>query len=98
MLIKEHQCDKCEKMFSSKETLKRHINTQHLGLLPFKCDNCQFKTGVKNKLTIHIKSKHTKEPFQCRHCVFITDTDKKLRTHVTMIHGPNRKNKIILSK
>ena len=92
MLIKEHQCDKCEKMFSSKETLKRHINIQHLGLLPFKCDHCEFKTGVKNKLTIHIKSKHTKEPFQCRHSIYIRTVISFLFVFVCLFRTPSEKD------
>ena len=80
-LKRDYQCDKCDKVFSAKNSLQRHVNEIHLGYKPFECQQCNYKIGTKHKLDIHIQAKHTDEPFKCRKCEFFTRSHKTLRTH-----------------
>jgi len=86
-LKRDYQCDKCDKVFSAKNSLQRHVNEIHLGFKPFECEQCSYKIGTKNKLAIHIQAKHTDEPFKCRKCDFFTRSHKTLRTHQAKYHS-----------
>ena len=46
-------------MFSSWKVFKRHREVHHGDLEPFKCGVCDYKTGRKDNLSRHVKSKHT---------------------------------------
>ena len=59
------QCDKCEKFFIRKYSLKRHIKTIHFGVKDYECE-CGKKFVSKDQLTRHNISKHTREkPIKC---------------------------------
>lgn len=65
------QCDHCQKMFSSKASLRRHMYA-HLQLEPHRCKKCSKKFRYKMHLQNHI-NKHHKElknfvPMLCQIC------------------------------
>ena len=37
----KHQCDQCQRWYSSKSVLEMHVITIHQGLRPFKCNMCK---------------------------------------------------------
>ena len=47
------QCPTCEKIFSSKGSLTRHIKTTHENITDFKCSTCSYETGDISHLQRH---------------------------------------------
>ena len=62
-----YRCDKCEKAFSNKEGLTRHIKRDHLGVR-YSCDICQKTYTTKDILSTHIKTHNTEYNFICDVC------------------------------
>jgi uncharacterized Zn-finger protein len=56
------ECPTCKKEFSTRHSMVRHYKIEHEGLKPFKCDLCEYKTGERSKLRIHIERHHTGPP------------------------------------
>ena len=54
---KQLNCQTCNKFFSSKGYLNRHIQSIHVGV-QYKCGQCNYKANQKGTLQSHIKSIH----------------------------------------
>ena len=75
-------CPTCEKIFKHKQLLKVHIQTVHLRIKPYKCNQCDFTSARKSHLTTH-KFNHTGEkPFKCSQCDFASAYKNRLNTHM----------------
>ncbi|XP_069464095.1 zinc finger protein 124 isoform X4 [Ambystoma mexicanum] len=75
-----YKCFKCEKSFSRKGTLSRHLKT-HSGDKPYKCTECPKRFSRKGDLIIH-QRKHTGErPFQCTLCKKGFNQKRSLTSH-----------------
>lgn len=65
------QCDYCQKMFSSKASLRRHMYI-HLNLQPHRCKKCskkfRYKMHLDNHINKHHKELHNIEPMLCQIC------------------------------
>ena len=86
--VTSHQCEKCDKSFTQKCTLYRHIRTIH-GTKPelrkgeFGCDKCDENFTQKCHLYRHVEKAHGTEPVLqkgnnvCKQCseVFLRHTD-----------------------
>ena len=55
---KSFDCDFCDKNFSFKGNLNKHIKSVHEGKKPFKCKVCDKCFSVKCNLNSHIESVH----------------------------------------
>jgi len=56
-----HKCDKCDKTFSSKSTLKNH-QVIHSDSRPYKCDECEKEFNYKQNLAQHKRKIHEVNP------------------------------------
>ncbi|CAH1800103.1 unnamed protein product [Owenia fusiformis] len=62
-----HPCLYCEKSFTEKSNLNRHLS-MHTGEKPFKCDTCEMTFTHKYKLTNHARVHSIDRPFTCEIC------------------------------
>ncbi len=62
-------CYLCQKAFSLKDQLERHISRVHLKLKPFSCDICLKHFASKHSLESHVDAIHKNiRPFVCSVC------------------------------
>ena len=54
------KCDHCEKSFSSKQDLNRHVSAVHDGRKPFQCPICFMEVSFQGNLRKHIREIHDK--------------------------------------
>lgn len=54
----KHTCPQCEKEFSSRSSLKAHVQAVHSTDLPFGCEECGKAYGYKKLLKRHIEKVH----------------------------------------
>ena len=56
----EHKCEICEKVFNSKEKLKRHFTAVHDTIIrkALKCNICTNSFQTQQNLNLHIKTIH----------------------------------------
>ena len=94
-----HQCDECERSYSSKTGLTRHIGTVHRNQDWVICDHCG-KNVRRRYLNEHLRVVHRiqvsdvpppviyKEPVKCAHCDYTTTKHVLLCEHTKRVHGP----------
>ena len=64
-----HKCKLCEKIFSFKSTLRKHIREIHEEMRPYKCHVCEKDFKQKSAMDIHIQAIHEKKkPNKCQLC------------------------------
>ncbi|KAL0809978.1 hypothetical protein ABMA28_010822 [Loxostege sticticalis] len=79
-------CQHCDKRFSIRRDLNRHMNRIHLNIKPFQCDRCD-KAYVNGwSLTEHKRLVHEgyKRPmkFPCKLCDKVFDRNSILKSHI----------------
>ena len=52
------KCETCERDFSCKENLKRHVKSVHENMKTYKCDYCDKYSNYRHHLTRHVKTVH----------------------------------------
>ena len=80
-------CDKCDKTYSSQESLTRHANFVHESK-SFECDQdqCDKKYKMKDMLRRHQKAVHDGSQHACDKCDKIYPYSESLRRHIISIH------------
>ncbi|XP_041658981.1 zinc finger protein 629 isoform X2 [Cheilinus undulatus] len=66
-------CSLCERKFSSKLTLRRHLSV-HGGVKPFTCPHCSYSSRLKASLLQHLRTHTGEKPYRCTltcTCVFV---------------------------
>ncbi|XP_059081035.1 uncharacterized protein LOC131878905 isoform X1 [Tigriopus californicus] len=89
-----HECPTCQRMFSSRATLKRHQLT-HAGSRSFTCKVCAANFGQKSALTTHSKThdaSSTVTNLFCSCCEKQFDNRQTFNSHLTECRGRARKN------
>ena len=55
---RDFKCETCDKLYSQKEALKRHILVVHERRLDHQCDSCPKAFSLNVELTRHMKNVH----------------------------------------
>ena len=78
-------CHLCERTFSLKHHLERHIEGVH-GYNKFKCDYCYKTFSQQENLNRHVKGVHQGISFACETCSFKTTRKDNLKRHYESEH------------
>lgn len=91
-----NKCGKCEKAFSSKSNLRRHLKIcsnfnkdlpSKIELRRFSCDHCDYRAMNKASVALHIQAMHLPRDFKsnnCSKCKKNFSTHGNLRAHEKM--------------
>lgn len=77
---RKNECEKCKKQFSTKHTLKTHMNT-HLENKPYECKICKGQYASKQYLQQHMTIHTGEKPYQCQACLKTFGYKKLLKYH-----------------
>ena len=81
------KCDICDKLFSSKSNLKKHIDTIHLKLNSHNCEECGKTFSQKGNLKYHVNTVHLKiKPYKCDECYKTFSSKQDLKRHKDAVH------------
>ena len=84
---KELQCKTCNKFFTRKQSLSRHITFVHEGKKPFKCGTCEIFFPYKSSLAQHISLVHEgNRPLECPSCDTRFSKSGNLYSHIRAVH------------
>ncbi|KAK3609269.1 hypothetical protein CHS0354_001867 [Potamilus streckersoni] len=78
----KHICPICDKLFSGRKNVMKHIRTVHSDSLEHSCDICSKKYSTKSNLQIHMRTHSGERPFACTHCDKSFNTYCVLRIHL----------------
>ena len=68
--------------------MHQHKKYYHMGIVEFRCDQCQKPFPTNNKLQLHIKIKHEGvKKFVCKYCQSAFSTNQNMKVHVLNSHG-----------
>ncbi|MBN3273528.1 ZFP26 protein, partial [Polyodon spathula] len=73
-------CNLCNRNFSSKLALQRHMGI-HSGVKQFECQDCEYKTRLKASLIQHRRIHTGEKPFKCNQCPYASIDGSSLRRH-----------------
>ena len=73
-------CNRCEKLYTSRPNLSRHIQSAHEGI-KFPCNDCGYKATIRQDLIRHIQSVHEGIKFPCDLCDYKATQKSYLVTH-----------------
>ena len=88
---KPHQCDKCDKVLSSRSNLKKHMIT-HDTSKPFTCDECEAVFNQNRDLKTHIMQV-TKDKLIIDCMSFLTPGtlfNKRIYIYITFTSGAHK--------
>ena len=84
---KRKDCTICKKVFKRPYLLKKHVESVHEGIRPFKCESCDAKFSYERDKKNHISSVHKGEkPFNCGFCDKNFATINGLKGHISTTH------------
>ena len=86
-----YNCDKCEKSFTRKSDLTRHIQSVH-DKIRYNCNQCNKSFSEKGTLQKHIKSAHEKVRYNCKKCDKSFSRKTYLKAHIQAEHENVRYN------
>ena len=89
-----YPCNLCEKTFSYKKGLQKHVKYVHDKVKNFCCEICSKTFGRKEHLTRHFKDIH-EEPeegslHQCGQCASSFKKEQSLKLHIRFVHENER--------
>ena len=94
VLVEEKVVNQAEIFLAKSKRLKEKIGTQLMNkfagnreLKMFECTFCDWSHRSRNKLTRHMRNKHTGQSTSCKSCDFKTSTSEKLEIHERKAHN-----------
>ena len=78
-------CDQCERKFTHKYNLIRHIQISHVGV-KYACNQCDYQASQQSGLTYHIQSKHQGVKYACNQCDYQASHQTALTYHIQSKH------------
>ena len=94
-------CKNCNKIFSSKRGVTRHIFRVHENKNAFKCKFCDYGSGDKSNFEKHVKSIHEKQNLsvlKCKICDYGSVDKSNLKKHVKYVHEKQKPLKVFKCK
>lgn len=79
---KVHHCSKCNKNFSTKTNLMRHMRTHDGNSKPYECHICNHRFTQNGSLKQHMFLHSGERPYQCEFCNRSFTQAKSLKFHV----------------
>jgi uncharacterized C2H2 Zn-finger protein len=83
------KCATCDREFSTKNALERHLKLVHSTAKPFACDWCTYSTNCRGSLKKHRKTVHYREyPHSCPYagCLSSFSDEWNLVRHIDKVH------------
>eukprot|EP00092_Neocalanus_flemingeri_P016399 GFUD01017749.1.p1 GENE.GFUD01017749.1~~GFUD01017749.1.p1 ORF type:complete len:482 (+),score=128.51 GFUD01017749.1:44-1489(+) len=81
----QNKCSQCEKIFSARRNLLRHIQTKH-EQPSHCCEQCPKKYNRNDQLREHVQIVHEKKIFKCHICDKEFKQPRTVRKHVVAAH------------
>ncbi|XP_315481.4 transcription factor grauzone [Anopheles gambiae] len=82
-VVERLQCDHCQKWFSGKYNLRKHVRFMHLeGGQVFRCELCPHESPNSRALANHKLRVHVEERFECEYCGKRFKRRPNLREHI----------------
>ena len=100
--VKDIKCLHCNYTTAYKQDMRKHAILKHgetekaRTLTTFTCDQCEFETHLKNKLTKHIMTVHqAMSDWKCSksNCNYVTAYPNKLKLHMKTKHSEEHQKK-----
>lgn len=88
------QCTSCQRVFSSKSSLKLHMRS-HQANKRFKCDKCEFEANDHNSFRRHLATHRDPKRYACPHCDFRAIQSTAYRIHLEKRHPEQELSTII---
>ena len=82
---KPFKCPICEKEFTQKNNLERHLLTHETDTPRFECEICHKTFAHKESLAVHM-NEHNGVEFKCEKCEYTTYDARNLKRHVKAKH------------
>ena len=81
------ECSTCNKCFSEKQSLNRHIQSVHENKKTLECTSCMKRFSRMDHLKLHIACVHdNKKEFMCLICKKGFSRKDKLNNHILLVH------------
>ncbi|XP_062135808.1 uncharacterized protein LOC133845369 isoform X1 [Drosophila sulfurigaster albostrigata] len=88
------QCSSCQRVFSSKSSLKLHMRS-HQANKRFKCDKCEYEANDHNSFRRHLATHREPKRYACPHCDFRAIQSTAYRIHLQKRHPEQELSSII---
>ncbi|XP_023294105.2 putative uncharacterized protein DDB_G0277255 [Lucilia cuprina] len=83
------KCNVCEKLMSSKSSLKLHLLTHSDGEKLYKCQNCDYATNDHNAFRRHRMGHENRKMYECIFCPYKSVQSVAYQKHILQKHPEN---------